>query len=81
MHIRTLKHVAQYSPLLAEPIKSEIARATGQQSIKERFQRERLALSELPQFLNKTFKLDVPVFTVWGACEDVLVLEKLRSQE
>lgn len=78
---RTLKHVAQYSPLLPEPTKSEIARAVGQHSIKERFQRERLPLSELPQFLNKTYKLDVPVFTVWGACEDVAVLEKLRSQE
>jgi hypothetical protein len=40
-----------------------------------------LPLSELPQFLNKTYRLDVPVFTVWGACEDVAVLEKLRSGE
>jgi hypothetical protein len=36
-------------------------------------------LSELPSFLNGTFKLDVPVYTVWGACEDVRVLEKFRS--
>lgn len=27
------------------------------------------------------FKLDVPVYTVWGACEDVRVLEKFRSGE
>lgn len=26
-------------------------------------------------------KLDVPVYTVWGACEDVRVLEKFRSGE
>jgi hypothetical protein len=26
-------------------------------------------------------KLDVPVYTVWGACEDVRVLEKFRSKE
>ncbi|SMR51062.1 unnamed protein product [Zymoseptoria tritici ST99CH_1A5] len=78
---KTLKHVAQYSPLLAEPLKADIAHTGPQQSIKERFQRERLPLSELPQFLNKTYRLDVPVFTVWGACEDVSVLEKLRSGE
>ncbi|KAI7183946.1 hypothetical protein KC363_g7945 [Hortaea werneckii] len=78
---KTLKHVAQYSPLLADPLKADIARSGPQSSIKERFQQERLPLSELPQFLNKTYKLEVPVFTVWGACEDVAVLEKLRSGE
>jgi hypothetical protein len=76
-----LKHVAQYSPLLSEQVKAEIARAGTSQPVKERFQRDSLPLSELPQFLNKTFKLEVPVFTVWGACEDVSVLEKLRSGE
>jgi hypothetical protein len=35
----------------------------------------------LPLFLNKTYTLNVPVYTVWGACEDVQVLEKLRSGE
>lgn len=58
-----------------------MARAPPQPSIKERFQRERLPLSELPQFLSGQFKLDVPVYTVWGACEDVSVIEKLRSGE
>ena len=62
-------------------MKADIGRAGPQQPIKERFQRERLPLSELPQFLSRQFKLDVPVFTVWGACEDVSVLEKLRSGE
>lgn len=56
-------------------------RAGPQQSVKELFQRERLPLSELSLFLNGTYKLDVPVFTVWGACEDVSVLEKLRAGE
>ncbi|KYG45043.1 hypothetical protein M433DRAFT_154964, partial [Acidomyces richmondensis BFW] len=78
---KTLRHVAQYSPLLPEPTKADIARSGAQQSVKERFQRERLPLSELPQFLNKQFRLEVPVYTVWGACEDVSVLEKLRSGE
>ncbi|TID13190.1 ser/Thr protein phosphatase family protein [Venturia nashicola] len=78
---KTLRHVAQYSPLLAESVKRQIATATPQPSIKERIPRDQLPLSELPLFLNKTYTLDVPVYTVWGACEDVQVLEKLRSGE
>ncbi|KAF2726192.1 hypothetical protein K431DRAFT_237405 [Polychaeton citri CBS 116435] len=78
---KTLRHVAQYSPLLPDTVKQEIARGGLQLSVKERFQRDRLPLSELPAFLSKQYKLEVPVFTVWGACEDVSVLEKLRSQE
>ncbi|KAF2227492.1 hypothetical protein BDZ85DRAFT_209420 [Elsinoe ampelina] len=78
---KTLKHVAQYSPLLPDPLKADLSRAPPSTSIKERFQRERLPLSELPFFLSGSYKLDVPVYTVWGACEDVSVLEKLRSGE
>lgn len=32
-------------------------------------------------FIEKKYMLDVPVYTVWGACEDVRVLEKFRSGE
>ncbi|KAF2009674.1 hypothetical protein BU24DRAFT_455610 [Aaosphaeria arxii CBS 175.79] len=78
---KTLKHVAQYSPLLSDATKRSIASAPPQPPIKERFVREHLPLSELPLFLNKTYTLNVPVYTVWGACEDVQVLEKLRSGE
>lgn len=78
---RTLKHVAQYSPLLPESTKRTIAQVPAQQSIKQRFSPEQLTLSELPQLLNKQLTLDVPVYTVWGACEDVRVLEKFRSGE
>ncbi|KAF2494359.1 hypothetical protein BU16DRAFT_463292 [Lophium mytilinum] len=78
---KTLKHVAQYSPLLSDQQKRSIATAPPQPPIKERFAREKLPLSELPLFLNKTYTLQVPVYTVWGACEDVQVLEKLRSGE
>lgn len=79
--LRTLKHVAQYSPLLPESIKRSIAQVPPQQSIKQRFSPEQLTLSELPLLLNKQLTLDVPVYTVWGACEDVRVLEKFRSGE
>ncbi len=37
-------------------------------------------LSEFPLLLSGQIKLQVPVYTVWGACEDVLVLEKFRSK-
>lgn len=50
-------------------------------SIKSTFSQEQLPLSELPLLLNKSISLDVPVYTVWGACEDVRVLERFRSGE
>ncbi|KGO51802.1 protein of unknown function DUF1793 [Penicillium expansum] len=78
---KTLKHVAQYSPLLPENVKRSIAQVSPQQSIKQRFPPEQLPLSELSMLLDKRITLDVPVYTVWGACEDVRVLEKFRSGE
>ncbi len=49
--------------------------------MKSRFPPRDLPLSELSLLLNGELKLDVPVYTVWGACEDVRVLEKFRSRE
>lgn len=77
---KTLKHVAQYSPLISEPVKKAIQQG-GPGPIKSRFPANELPLSELPQLLSGELKLDVPVYTVWGACEDVRVLEKFRSSE
>lgn len=39
---------------------------------------QEFGLSEFPKLLNGDLKLEVPVYTVWGACEDVAVLEKMR---
>jgi len=50
-------------------------------SYRDRYARDQLPISELPLFLNGSQTFDVPVYTVWGACEDVAVLEKLRSGE
>lgn len=74
-----MKHVAQYSPLISDAVKKEIGSPGG--PVKTRFDASDLPLSELPQFLNGSLTLDVPVHTVWGACEDVRVLEKFRSGE
>ena len=38
-------------------------------------------LSEFPMLLDGSLKLEVPVFTVWGACEDVAILERFRTGE
>ncbi|TIA90092.1 hypothetical protein E3P81_02605 [Wallemia ichthyophaga] len=38
-------------------------------------------LSTFPSLLNHSLKLNVPVYAVSGACEDVSVLEKLRMRE
>ncbi|PBP19559.1 ser/Thr protein phosphatase [Diplocarpon rosae] len=76
---KTLKHVAQYSPLINEGVKKAIGAQGG--PVKQRFSPSDLPLSELSQFLDGSLKLEVPVYTVWGACEDVRVLEKFRSGE
>lgn len=57
------------------------AQSQGAPPIKTRLANERAQLSQLPQFLDKTYSFEVPVYTVWGACEDVRVLEKFRSGE
>ncbi|KAH8722273.1 hypothetical protein BGZ61DRAFT_202141 [Ilyonectria robusta] len=77
---KTLKHVAQYSPLIPEPVKKAIQQG-GPGPVKTRFAPSDLPLSELPLLLTGALKLDVPVYTVWGACEDVRVLEKFRTTE
>lgn len=76
-----MKHVAQYSPLLSEHVKRQIAQPNPPRPIKQMFSPDQLPLSELPLLLNKQITLDVPVYTVWGACEDVRVLERFRSGE
>ncbi|KAK9239109.1 hypothetical protein V1525DRAFT_399176 [Lipomyces kononenkoae] len=71
---KTLRHVAQYSPLLD-------ARSLPQDSQALRQYLTSRPISQLYQFLSGELKLDVPVYTVHGACEDVSVLEKFRSGE
>ena len=38
-------------------------------------------LTQFPDLLSGKLRLEVPVYTVWGACEDVRILEKLRTAE
>lgn len=60
---------AQRTHLLAPDNPSSVIRATVNINL----------LSEFPNLLSGQIKLQIPVYTVWGACEDVAVLEKFRS--
>ena len=42
-----------------------------------------IRITQSPQYivLHKTSNFDVPVYSAWGACEDVCVLEKFHSAE
>ena len=89
---RTLQHVIQYSPLLSSKLRSvlldsaesraPLANGPAHAHLRQMFaDHPEAVLSEFPQLLSKQITLDVPVFTVYGACEDVEVLERLRSGE
>ncbi|KAK7051354.1 hypothetical protein VNI00_004854 [Paramarasmius palmivorus] len=74
---RTLRHLAMYSPLIPSAQRTHLL----QQDNTPAFIRQSLnisLLSEFPLLLAGQVKLNIPVFTVWGACEDVQILEKFR---
>lgn len=74
---RILKHLTQYSPLIPEPHReSLLAPNTAPSVIRSAVNIQ--FLSEFPLLLTGQIKFNVPVFTVWGTCEDVVVLEKFR---
>lgn len=75
---RTLRHLTQYSPLIPPTQRIRLLAPDSPQAIIRSTVNIEL-LSEFPLLLAGQIKLHVPVFTVWGACEDVLVLEKFRS--
>lgn len=75
---RTLRHLTMYSPLVSAAQRSQLLAPDSQPaSIRETVNIS--LLSEFPLLLSGQIKLHVPVYTTWGACEDVLVLEKFRS--
>ncbi|EKM75751.1 hypothetical protein AGABI1DRAFT_116217 [Agaricus bisporus var. burnettii JB137-S8] len=74
---RTLRHVTQYSPLIPQAQRSHLLAQDAPDAIRATVNVS--LLSEFPLLLAGQLKLNVPVFTVWGTCEDVAVLEKFRS--
>ncbi|KAI3628134.1 hypothetical protein CBS14141_002135 [Malassezia furfur] len=79
---RVLRHVVQYSPLLTPKLRSLLLDTQGGDALRQGVVANGEAvLSEFPKLLTHALTLQVPVFTVYGACEDVQVLERLRSGE
>ncbi|RCH79808.1 hypothetical protein CU097_001552, partial [Rhizopus azygosporus] len=78
---RPLKHWIQYSTLIPSQTRSHILSCSPDMMYRTLEQSPETLLSEFPSFLSGEKRLDVPVYTVWGACEDVAILEKFRSNE
>lgn len=78
IHDRTLRHLTMYSPLIPSAQRHHLLAPENPPAVI----RQTLTismLSEFPLLLSGQIKLQVPVFTVAGACEDILLLEKLRT--
>lgn len=85
---RTLRHLVQYSSLIPPSFRSLLlSPSTSFAQMKVLLasppsgtfpSSTHFGLSEFPRFLSGELSLDVPVYTVWGACEDVAILEKIR---
>ncbi|CEL59220.1 putative protein C16H5,12c OS=Schizosaccharomyces pombe (strain 972 / ATCC 24843) GN=SPBC16H5.12c PE=1 SV=3 [Rhizoctonia solani AG-1 IB] len=75
---RTLRHLVSYSPLIPQDDRPNLlapeAPLRNLITSNGTFQ-----LSEFPQLLAGQITFDVPVYTVWGACEDVTILENFRT--
>lgn len=67
--------------MISGNVKQQIANIVPGRQVKASFPSSDIPLSQLPELIEGAFKLEVPVYTVWGACEDVRVLEKFRSGE
>lgn len=75
---RTLRHLTMYSPLIPSAQRTHLL-APENPPAAIRSTVNISLLSEFPLLLAGQIKLHIPVYTVWGACEDVLVLEKFRT--
>ncbi|KAI9278615.1 hypothetical protein BDA99DRAFT_492643 [Phascolomyces articulosus] len=78
---RTLKHLVQYSTLIPPTVRKRLNGSPIEQVRPTIEQSPQPFLSEFPEFLSGKKTLDVPVYAVWGACEDVAVLERFRTRE
>lgn len=75
--------MVQYSTLIPPALRTRLLQSTvTPDSLRQQIKASTTPiLSELPLYLAGQKSLKVPVYTVWGACEDVSVLEKFRSGE
>ncbi|KAF8760047.1 hypothetical protein RHS01_02176 [Rhizoctonia solani] len=75
---RTLRHLVSYSPLISQDDRPNLL-APDAPLRNQITSNPNFPLSEFPQLLAGQITLDVPVYTVWGACEDVVILENFRT--
>lgn len=75
---RTLRHLTQYSPLIPGPQRTHLLSPDNPPALIRQTVNVNL-LSEFPLLVSGQLRFDVPVFALWGACEDVQVLEKFRT--
>lgn len=78
---RPLKHWIQYTTLVPAQTRTRLLASNPEQIYRTLEQSPHTLLSEFSEFLSGNKQLDVPVYTVWGACEDVAIIEKFRHGE
>ncbi|CAO0802095.1 unnamed protein product [Mucor circinelloides] len=78
---RPLKHWIQYTTLMPSQTRTRLLASSPDQMYRTLEQSPHTLLSEFSEFLSGNKQLDVPVYTVWGACEDVAIIEKFRHGE
>ncbi|PKK60980.1 hypothetical protein RhiirC2_761232 [Rhizophagus irregularis] len=80
---KTLRHLVTYSTIIPPQLRIKLLHSsTSAQELRNVIlESPGPLLSEFPLFRDGKKKLDVPLYTVWGACEDVVVLEKFRTGE
>ncbi|KAI8967753.1 hypothetical protein BDF20DRAFT_829154 [Mycotypha africana] len=80
---RPLKHWIQYSTFISAQQRQRLLynSSSFEHMCRMIEQSPTTLLSEFPDYLEGIKQLSVPVYTVWGACEDVAILEKFRQGE
>lgn len=84
---RTLRHLVQYSTLINPTLRASLLRSDASARgpavpLRDQvLQHPGPLLSEFTDLLTGQITLNVPVLTVWGACEDVAIIERFRTGE
>ncbi|ODV95942.1 hypothetical protein PACTADRAFT_16123 [Pachysolen tannophilus NRRL Y-2460] len=88
IHESYLRHIVEFSPLLSSDLITSISKlskvsgdnvehlSNNETNLKKILENQ--LISELPYFLKGERKLDYPVYTVSGMCEDSIVLNKFK---
>ena len=88
IHESYLRHIVEFSPLLPQHLIlkiSQLSKVSGDSvhhlsndnvNLKTLLLNQNI--SQLPQFLSGELTLDVPVYTIYGMCEDSYVINKFR---